>query len=60
MSDTKYIAGLEGRLREVVVRCYVDGLQGTYGVFFPLPLLFIQSFCRCILTCQLSRWSAQF
>ncbi|PKY03519.1 efflux pump antibiotic resistance protein [Aspergillus campestris IBT 28561] len=32
VSDTNYIAGLEGRLREVVVRCYVDGLQGTYVI----------------------------
>ncbi|PLN78470.1 efflux pump antibiotic resistance protein [Aspergillus taichungensis] len=32
MSDANYIAGLEGRLREIVVRCYVDGLQGTYVI----------------------------
>ncbi|KAL2003748.1 hypothetical protein VTN02DRAFT_2384 [Thermoascus thermophilus] len=29
-SDARYIATLRGRVREVVVACYVEGLKGTY------------------------------
>ncbi|KAJ5660714.1 uncharacterized protein N7484_000086 [Penicillium longicatenatum] len=31
MDDTNYIAHLGGRLREIVVECYISGLKDTYG-----------------------------
>ncbi|KAJ5915323.1 hypothetical protein N7454_011077 [Penicillium verhagenii] len=32
MADTNYIAHLTGRLREIVVECYISGLKNTYVV----------------------------
>ncbi|KAJ5112038.1 hypothetical protein N7532_000083 [Penicillium argentinense] len=32
MADTGYIAGLGGRLREIVIECYLSGLRRTYLV----------------------------
>lgn len=31
MSDASYINQLEGRVREIVIDCYVSGLKNTYG-----------------------------
>jgi hypothetical protein len=36
MDDTNYIAHLGGRLREIVVKCYISGLKDTYGRSFSL------------------------
>ncbi|EED14630.1 tetracycline-efflux transporter, putative [Talaromyces stipitatus ATCC 10500] len=34
MSDTSYIAGLTGRVRDIVLQSYLSGLRGTYIISF--------------------------
>jgi hypothetical protein len=34
MADTDYIAHLTGNLREIVVQCYLAGLNHTYRELF--------------------------
>ena len=53
MSDTNYIAHLGGRLRDIVVDCYLSGLKHTYGMpsllhptFFVLKLTCFSRFTR--------------
>ncbi|KAJ6088220.1 hypothetical protein N7486_009481 [Penicillium sp. IBT 16267x] len=39
MADTSYIAHLGGRLREIVVACYISGLKNTYVLSLGCSLL---------------------
>ncbi|KAJ6016644.1 hypothetical protein N7451_000023 [Penicillium sp. IBT 35674x] len=39
MDDTNYIAHLGGRLREIVVECYISGLKSTYVLSLVCSLL---------------------
>lgn len=34
MADTNYIAQLTGQLRDIVIACYLPGLQHTYGMSY--------------------------
>ncbi|KAE8154678.1 major facilitator superfamily domain-containing protein [Aspergillus avenaceus] len=38
-SDTNYIARLDGLVREIVVRCFVDGLRNTYLISLVFAVL---------------------
>lgn len=39
MSDTSYINQLEGKVREIVINCYVSGLKNTYVISMAASIL---------------------
>lgn len=54
MDDTNYIAHLGGRLREIVVECYISGLKNTYGKCFSYPKkVKILTYRQCFRSCAL-------